>query len=97
MTIRTAHDVTDLWADVLKATSVMLWCDGLKTELTKPSTSQKRKHGVGSDNESGEEEFLGNAPKKKKTAEKGRLRYSETKTWKVVYSNAVSDMGRNGC
>ena len=72
VTIRTAHDVSDLWADVLKATSVMLWCDGLKTELTKPSTSQTRKHGVGSDNESGKEECLGNAPKKRKTAEKGR-------------------------
>ena len=67
VTIRTARDITDLWADVLKATSVMLWCDGLKTELTKPSTSQKRKHGVvgvGSDNESGEEDL--NAPKKKR-------------------------------
>ena len=51
---------------------MMLWCDGLKTELTKPSTSQTRKHGVGSDNESGEEECLGNGPKKRKTAEKGR-------------------------
>ena len=37
------EDIAEIWANLRKGTSVMLWCDGLKQTAESASTSSSRK------------------------------------------------------
>ena len=83
VTFRSACDIKEVWTDALKGSSVVLWCDGLRTEQTNPLASRKRKNAIVSSDESSEDE-QGRANKKRKrnTAVKSR----EEKVEEVVNS-----------
>ena len=71
VSVRNEEDLAEIWANLCKGTSVMLWCDGLKqtAESASTSSSRKRKRQVTpeSDLECGsEEEDTGQSKRKKK-------------------------------
>ena len=84
ISIRTPHDLSEIWNDANKGNKVILWCDGLKEVAQgtiKPSTSRRRKHCVDSDDDDSSDEMEASSGKKKHG--KKRKSVQETREEKV--------------
>ena len=46
ISVRNGEDLTEIWANLHKGTSVMLWCDGLKQSAAESASASKRKRQV---------------------------------------------------
>ena len=89
VSVRNEEDLAEIWANLCKGTSVMLWCDGLKqtAESASTSSSRKRKRQVSpeSDLECGNEEEDTRQSKRKKKEDEIATKIADLKKRHQTY------------
>ena len=104
VSIRTSHDLSEIWNDVLGGETVILWYDGLRharEAVPKPSTSKRKRSRVESDGESDDDGTLirGKKGKKRKSSQETREEKVEEivntlkEKHKDIHTNAIPYMG----
>lgn len=67
VSIRSPHDVMEIWNEVKKGVNVILWCDGLKESYPAVKKRKRSKKSVDSNSDSGDNIVEVSASKKKKS------------------------------
>ena len=67
VSIRSPHDVMEIWNEVKKGVNVILWCDGLKESYPAVKKRKWSKKSVDSNSDSGDDIVEVSASKKKKS------------------------------